>query len=343
MKILHVTWAFENGGIETMLVNLVNEQVLRGDKVFIIIINDLVNQDLLNKINLKVRIFQMGRAIGSKSIWPILKMNLLVSIIFPQIIHFHFLNIAKVFFKFPKMKFVATVHNPRFTDRYFRKIDTFIAISKSVSQAIKETNNKISPIICYNAVNFNIINKKKKYSPIKNVVCVGRLIDSKGQSLIIEALRILKFEYKTDLTITFVGTGPSRSSLEKLSKQLKLQENIKFLGDKSNNWIIKKLQKYDLFVQASRYEGFGLAALEAIGARLPLILSDVDGHLEISENGKYATLFKWDDPRDLAHKIIILSKEFETLKNKSKKSYDFALNKFSIKKQIDCLNDIYNL
>ena len=58
MKIIHVLWALENGGVETMLVNIVNEQVLCGNKVFIIIINDLVNKDLLRNINTK---FKSGR------------------------------------------------------------------------------------------------------------------------------------------------------------------------------------------------------------------------------------------------------------------------------------------
>jgi glycosyltransferase involved in cell wall biosynthesis len=344
MKIIHVLWGLENGGIETMLVNVVNEQVLCGDRVFIIIINNLVNKDLLRNINPKVKIYQIGRSGGSKKIWPIFKINFILLVIYPQIIHFHFLNIAKMFIKYPKIKFITTIHNPRFTDRYFRKTDVFIAISNSVSHSIKEINNKISPIICYNAIDFKLLNKKDIYRPIKNLVCVGRLIDTiKGQSVIIEAIRILKFDYNINISISFIGKGPSKNHLQNLTKKLKLENNINFLGDKSNEWVMENLQSYDLFIQASKYEGFGLTALEAIGARLPLILSNVDGHLELSENGKYATLFKCNDPKDLADKIVELSNKFETLENKSIKSFEFVINKFSIKKQVDCLNEIYKL
>ena len=55
MKIMHVVWAFLNGGIETMLVNTADEQNLRGHKVSILIINDLVDENLINSFDKEIK------------------------------------------------------------------------------------------------------------------------------------------------------------------------------------------------------------------------------------------------------------------------------------------------
>ena len=344
MKIIHVLWALENGGVETMLVNIVNEQVLCGNKVFIIIINDLVNKDLLRNINPKVKIYQIGRSGGSKNIWSIFKINFISLVIYPQIVHFHFLDIAKYFIKYPKIKFISTVHTTAFPDTYFKKYKTIIAISKAVIIKIKQIKPELTPIICYNGVDFSRLKKKKRYRKIKNIICVGRLVNEiKNQEVIIKAAEILQVDYGLFYDFHFIGTGSSENYLKGLTKTMDLNNNVKFAGNMSNHWVLNNLSKFDLFVQASLVEGFGLTALEAIGAKVPTLLSNVEGHLEISDNGRYASLFNPNNPHDLADKIAVLSKEFETLENKSKISYNYALNRFSIRKQVECLNAVYKL
>lgn len=64
MKIVHITFGFGLGGIETMLHNIANEQVKLGHEIHIVVINDIVNGELKNTLDprihfhcLKVRIF----------------------------------------------------------------------------------------------------------------------------------------------------------------------------------------------------------------------------------------------------------------------------------------------
>ena len=343
MKIVHLVWALQNGGIETMLVNVANEQVRNGDKVFILIINDSVDENLIKTLNKDIKVYKKERKIGSRNLFPIVWANFLILFIYPKIMHFHFLNIAKLFIKFRKIKFISTVHETNFPDRYFKKYDRIIAISKAVKESLFKIKPEIETIVCYNGINFNRVVKKQNYYNFKNIICVGRLVDDKNQALIIRALHVLKLRKNINLTVSFVGDGPNKLKLQQLTKKLKLENNIKFLGNMSNEWVLNYLRKYDLFIQASTFEGFGLTALEAVAARLPTILSDVDGHLEISDNGKYATLFKSGDPKDLANKIIKLSNEFKLIENKCLDANNYALNFFSIKHQVKRLDEIYNL
>ena len=343
MKIIHVVWAFENGGIESMLINTANEQYRRGDKIFIIIINDLVDNNLLKSLNKDITVFRIGRKKGSRSIMPIIEVNFLVLFIYPQIMHFHALGLAKIFIKLPKIKFLATVHDTVVEDIYFKKYDKIIAISNAVKESLTKIKPDMETTICYNGIDFNRVAKKVNFYPVKNIICVGRLIDAhKEQSIIIKALKILDLEYNLNITVSFVGEGPDILEFKKLTKKLKLENNIKFLGNMPNEWILNNLCEYDLFIQASRYEGFGLTALEALGAKVPTLLSNVEGHLEISDNGKYTALFNSGDSRDLANKIIKLSTEFNLLKDKSVIAYNYVLEKFSTEKQVQGLRKIYN-
>ena len=52
IRIAHVVWGMETGGVETMLVNIINEQV-RTEKVALFIINDFVEETIINKISSK--------------------------------------------------------------------------------------------------------------------------------------------------------------------------------------------------------------------------------------------------------------------------------------------------
>ncbi|MDG1849892.1 MAG: glycosyltransferase family 4 protein [Flavobacteriales bacterium] len=344
MKIIHVVWAFRNGGIETMLVNTVSEQVKIGHKVSIIIINNSVDVNLIKQLSKKIKIFQINRKLGTRNILQIIKINLIVLKVYPQVIHFHSFNLKKIFVKYFKVKFITTIHSTHLDNDNIKNSDTIISISKSVSRDLVQNNPSLNPLLCYNGVDFTKIHKKIEFENIKKIICVGRLDDAhKGQSIIINALNIIKEKTALNLTLSIVGEGPDKMMLNDQIKKLKLENNITLLGNKSNNWVLSNLCHYDLFIQSSRFEGFGLTALEALAAKVPAVLSNIEGHLEISDNGKYASLFNSEDPIDLADKIVRLSNEFNLLKDKSEKAYNYVLTHFSINSNVKRLNKIYKL
>ena len=75
-KVAHIVWGFDIGGIETMLVNIINEQVASGADVSLVIINDIVNRDLIARIDSRVKIIYIGRAVKSRNIWPLVRLNI---------------------------------------------------------------------------------------------------------------------------------------------------------------------------------------------------------------------------------------------------------------------------
>ena len=95
MVIVHIIFSFLRGGTESMLVDILNEQV-KTEKVSLIIINNLFNQELLNSIHKDIRIIRLNRIPGSHDIFAFIKLYYYLLKISPQIIHCHDVNIVKI-------------------------------------------------------------------------------------------------------------------------------------------------------------------------------------------------------------------------------------------------------
>ena len=95
MKIAHVLWSFKYGGIETMIVDILNEQV-KTDKVALFIINDNIDNRLITKINEKVKIVKTGRPLGSKNPCYLIKLNMQIVGYNPDVIHCHMVGLHRV-------------------------------------------------------------------------------------------------------------------------------------------------------------------------------------------------------------------------------------------------------
>lgn len=84
--------------------------------------------------------------------------------------------------------------------------------------------------------------------------------------------------------LLLVGDGPERRSMEDLARKLLVHDDVRFLGKQEQ--IEEILLVSDLFLLPSEYESFGLAAMEAMAANVPVISSDTGGLSEININGE---------------------------------------------------------
>lgn len=107
-----------------------------------------------------------------------------------------------------------------------------------------------------------------------DIVYVGRLLGHKNVDMVVRATAKLRAT-KPDISCLIIGEGPERHKLEKLSKELGIQNNVTFMDfieDSTELYGLMKASK--IFVFPSSREGFGLIALEASACGLPLLTLD---------------------------------------------------------------------
>lgn len=111
------------------------------------------------------------------------------------------------------------------------------------------------------------------------IVSVGSLNSRKGFDVALRAIARLGDKVER---YTIVGEGPERQRLETLVQELGLQEKVRIPGYCDD--IAWYLYEADLGLIPSRWEGFGLVAVEALSTGLPLVTSDVQGLMDVVAN-----------------------------------------------------------
>jgi glycosyltransferase involved in cell wall biosynthesis len=122
------------------------------------------------------------------------------------------------------------------------------------------------------------------------VLAVARLVPQKGVDVAVRALAGL------DATLVVLGEGPERARLEALADEL----GVRLLLPGRVGDVTSVLRRADVLVHPARWEGFGLALLEAMLAELPMVATRVSSIPEIVVDGETGLLVPPDDPAALA-------------------------------------------
>jgi N-acetyl-alpha-D-glucosaminyl L-malate synthase BshA len=137
-----------------------------------------------------------------------------------------------------------------------------------------------------------------------------------------------------------VGDGPDREKAENLSRELGIKDKILFLG--KTDEVRKILCFTDLFLLPSRTESFGLAALEAMAARTPIISTNTGGLPEVNIQGVTGFLSDVGDVDNMSANAISILKDEKKLEKFKDQSYKFA-QQFSIDKILPQYEKMYKL
>lgn len=313
INIVHVIFVMRVGGAENMLADLVNEQVKTAN-VSIIIVNRKIDQVLIDRLSPDVNVYFAERDEKSKNPLVLCKIWYWLYKLKADVIHCHQHNLIN-YLPFWKNRMVVTIHTVGVEVKNLKKYKKVFAISDAVKNDLYKRGGIKSTVI-YNGIKTPNI-KPKELSDANNetafkIVQVSRLRhEVKGQHLAIEAIHTIKNVLHQNVELYFIGTGPSLQYLKELTKEYNLEHCIFFLGEKDRGWIYENLNQFDLLLQPSLYEGFGLTIVEGLAARLPVIASNVDGPAEILKDIPAGFLFDITKEGDLVtciQKVMSLSK-----------------------------------
>ena len=184
----------------------------------------------------------------------------------------------------------------------------------SVSESLKQDTLRLFRIDKDIKVipNFTNIKKSKETSPCKRTVMakpeeliVTHISNFRKVKRIDDLVRIFYgIQQKLPAKLIMVGDGPEREIADQLCKDLGIKSKVLFLGNTSD--IDRILCFTDLFLLPSASESFGLSALEAMAAGVPVVSSNTGGLPEVNEEGVSGYLCPIGDVKAMAEKAIYI-------------------------------------
>ncbi len=147
---------------------------------------------------------------------------------------------------------------------------------------------------------------KKKLGISGNVLFTwGRLVPWKGFRMLVKIMPKLA-EVNQFFKLVIVGSGPDKSILEAMIKNMRLERKVILAGRKNLKEVAEYLAAADIAILNSGYEGFSHQIIEAMIAGVPLITTNAGGNKEIIHQGQNGIMVKYNDEFNLIEVIRAL-------------------------------------
>ena len=254
--------------------------------------------------------------------------------------------------------FVTTLHGTDITlvgkDASFAPVITFAINESNAVTAVSESlrldtlkhfsvkrNIEVIPnFVCLDHYNHNgsVDSIKNSFAPNNErlLIHVSNFRKVKRTEDVIKIFDIVRKEMPSKLLM--VGDGPERHRLEKLCRELDTCHLVKFLGKVKDTERI--LAASDLFILPSESESFGLAALEAMAAKTPVISTNTGGIPEVNKNNVSGFLSNVGDVNEMAKNALSILSDDATLEKFKAGAYQQA-QKFDIHVVLPLYENLY--
>lgn len=329
MRILYVITGLGLGGAEKVVADLADQMNALGHDVKIAYLTGNVQ---IKPASTDVEIIALHLNSAKHFLLASKKYRKLVKSFRPSVVHAHMVH-ANIFTRInralcPVPKLICTAHSSNEGGRVrmiaYRLTNGLSDINTNVSQEAtqamisKGAFTKKTVVTVYNGINLNNFKNNPKSIRLEqdtlNFITVGRFTDAKDYPNLINAFAILKKNNNRAIKLTIVGDGELRSQIESLIKELELDKDITLLGRRSD--IPQLLSQADIFVLASKFEGFGLVVAEAMACECYVVATDSGGVAEVmGDTGHLVPIQNSQALADALQNAIALSVEDRTQNN----------------------------
>lgn len=170
------------------------------------------------------------------------------------------------------------------------------------------------------------------------IVNISRLDKEKGVDNLVHIAFGLK-ERGLLFKLLLVGDGPEKYHLQKMTRDLGLNEYIEFTGFRCD--VPDILSGADIYLTSSHGEGMPLSVLEAMSYSLPVIASDVTGNNELVSNGETGYLFPLDDISKAVDACQLLIEDPQLYQALSCNVFSLVSNNYSVRMMADKIYEVY--
>ncbi|WP_396612886.1 glycosyltransferase family 4 protein [Haloferax sp. S1W] len=221
--------------------------------------------------------------------------------------------------------------------RYLESVDAFVFNSESTKESVAALTETSPSVVAYPAGDrFSAfespptpeeIRARATEEPLR-VVTVGNIEPRKNIDGLLRGLSRVRWNWE----LTVVGAAVDATyerGLQKLVRALGIDDRVRFTGRLSDADLAATLRESHVFVLPSHYEGFGIAALEAMGFGLPAIVSTAGGGSELVTHRHDGYLVDPSDPSEITDAIAPLCRNRDRLVDRSLAARERYLNHVS--------------
>lgn len=223
------------------------------------------------------------------------------------------------------------------------KADVILSTSKVMAEETKRYTGKNIEITPF-GVDIDLFKPAEKIDG--NYIRIGTvksLEEKYGIKYLIKAFSKVSKEF-SNLKLIIAGSGSQLLFLQQLTKKLKLEDKVTFLGQINQSEVIRTLQKLDIAVFPSTLdsESFGVAAVEAEACGIPVIVSDVGGLPEATKQGYSSLLVQKESEDSLYEALKLLIIDENKRKEMGRNARKFVLQNYDIRDNFLKVENIYN-
>lgn len=364
MKVAHLIGTLGSGGAEILVLNILKNAVISNiDCICIFRKEGNLSKEFANTQKQIINLSPQNKF----DIYYLLRLRNCIKTNNIDIIHTHQIIdtlFAKIATMFTKTKIIQTYHGHGFfyklKSKFIRRLvanrtNLNLFVSKTQLNYYKQNYSYFDFSKCkvlHNGISFSQLLQATDKNPLSEfsidnriliLGTVGNFSNGRDQMTICRFLALLN-KQSINFKFFFVG-AQNKSEPELYDNCIKFCEHnnllqcVHFVGRKNN--IPQILKQLDVFVYSTAHDTFGIAVVEAMNARIPVFINDWKVFKEITENGKYATLYKTKDEHDLLNKFNEYLKNPQPYFDKAIKASEYVRSKFDIKTHISNLEKIY--
>jgi len=198
-----------------------------------------------------------------------------------------------------------------------RGADEIVTCSRRLAQEVRRFDPDLKPVVIQNGMDVDCFRQTSRgelhfLAELENTQVILQLggfvrmanttVLRKGQDLLVRAFESLAERFP-EAVLVLAGTGPCLEEVRQMVESAGLSGRVLFPGHVPHECVGTLLGRAQVFVLASRYEGFPIAILEAAAARTPIVTTDTGGAAELIEDNVTGRLIAVDDVGALTESI----------------------------------------
>lgn len=230
-----------------------------------------------------------------------------------------------------------------YLDRFFTKylVNGLVFVSRDIQNFFHKTYSKSKQWVIYNGISpIEVVGNKDTGidSRYFNIGIIGRISEVKGHIYLLMAIK--RLEHIENIRLYIFGEGPLRKVCEDYSNANGLSNKVYFMGFKTN--IYDYMNKLELLVMPSLYEGLPYTVLEAMNMKVPIIASEVGGLKEVINNNYDGILVPIGNELAIANAIEQIYNDQRLRNTFAQNAYKKICSKFSASYMGERYIDLYS-